>query len=110
MDKLALEKHVLPKLGNRKLAAIRHGDIAALHRNISERSPIAANRVVALLSFMFGLAIRQEWLDSNPARGVERNPENKRERFLSPTEIARLCEALDAHPERTSALAISCSS
>ena len=52
-DELALRLHVLPRLSNRKLAAIQHSDIAALHRKVGETSPIAANRVVALLSKMF---------------------------------------------------------
>ena len=105
-DRLNLNKHVLPKLGTRKLSSIRHSDIAALHRDIGKVTPIAANRVVALLSKMFALAIREEWVDANPCRGIERNPENRRERFLSPAEIARLVEALRVHPERSSADAI----
>jgi integrase len=39
----------------------------------------------------------------NPAQGVERAPEERRERFLTPAEIARLDEALAACPERVSA-------
>jgi hypothetical protein len=105
-DNLILEKHVLPKLGNRKLAAIRHSDIAALHGTISKHTPIAANRVISLLSKMFGLAIKQEWMETNSAKGIERNAENRRERYLSPAEIGRLVEALRAHPERNSANAI----
>jgi integrase len=85
------------------LPEVRH---PALHRQITAETPIAANRVLALLSTMFALAIREEWVESNPARGIERNPENRRERYLSPAEIARLCEALAAHPERSSADAI----
>jgi integrase len=105
-DRQLLAKHILPRLGNRKLAAIRHTDIASLHRHVSETAPIAANRVVALLSTMLNLAIREEWVDVNVAKGIDRNPEERRERFLSPAEIARLVEALAAHPERTSADAV----
>ncbi len=35
MHKIALAKHVLPRLGNHKLAAVRHSDIAGLQRKIS---------------------------------------------------------------------------
>ena len=38
--------------------------------------------------------------------GLRRNHETPRDRYLSPAEILRLNEALDAHPERTSADAI----
>ena len=55
---------------------------------------------------MFNLAIKEQWIDRNPAKGIDRNPENRRERYLSPAEIARLVEALRAHPERTSADAV----
>jgi integrase len=105
-DRTNLGKHVLPRLGTRKLTAIRHADIAALHRQISERTPIAANRTISLLSTMFALAIREEWVDANPCKGVQRNGENRRERYLAPAEIARLVEALQIHPDRSSADAI----
>ena len=42
----------------------------------------------------------------NPCRGIEKNSENRRERFLSAPEIARLISVLDGHPERASAAAI----
>jgi integrase len=59
-----------------------------------------------LLSTMFALAIREEWVDANPCKGVQRNGENRRERYLAPAEIARLVEALQIHPDRSSADAI----
>jgi integrase len=42
----------------------------------------------------------------NPARGIEREPEERRERFLTPAEIGRLADALAAHPEKLSANAL----
>ncbi len=59
--------------------------------------PIQANRTLALLSKMFGLAER--WglrpPGSNPCRGIDRFPEKRRERFLSGGEIARLGAVLE---------------
>jgi integrase len=55
---------------------------------------------------MFSLAVKWELRIDNPVKGIERAPEEKRERFLSPAEIVRLAEALAAHPEKTSANAI----
>jgi len=109
-----LTLYVRPELGKSNVAAVRHADVEKLHRGIasgkltpSKRpAPYQANRCVALLSKMFALAVKWEMRDDNPARGVEREPEEKRERFLSPVEIARLGEALAAHPERVSANAI----
>ena len=105
-DEMNLAEHILPKLGRRRVADVRRPEIAALYREIGRTTPIAANRCLALLSKMFSLAIAEEWMDENPAKAVERNPENRRNRFLSPAEIARLGEALASHYERGSANAI----
>lgn len=102
-DESMLDRDVLPVLARLKVADVRHADVERLHREISKRAPIRANRVVALLSRMFNLAIRWGWRADNPARGIERNHEDRRQRFLSPAEIARLAQVLDRHPERTSA-------
>jgi integrase len=50
------------------------------------------------MSRMFNLAIRWGMRADNPAKGVEREPEEKRERYLSPAEIVRLAEALLSRP------------
>lgn len=85
---------ILPALGRAKVAAVSHADVDAFHRKISARAPTHANRVLACLSKMFSLAIRWGWRTDNPCRGVERNQETKRQRFLSGAELARLSTAL----------------
>ncbi len=55
---------------------------------------------------MFCLSMKWGWRPDNPARGVERNPEQKRTRYLSPAEIQRLTVALADHPNQLSANAI----
>ena len=62
--------------------------------------PYVANRVTAVLSKMFSLAIRWQMRDNNPCKGVGRNYEAKRKRFLSGDELARLTTALAAYPDR----------
>ena len=98
--------YIRPELGRMKVTDVRSDDIERLHRKIAKRAPYAANRTVALLSKMFSLAVRWGLRRDNPVRGIERAPEHKRERFLSPAEIARLGQTLAAHSERTSANAI----
>jgi integrase len=61
---------------------------------------------VEVLRKAFNLAKRWGWRQDNPATGVRRNREERRERFLTPEELTRLTAALAAHPERTSADAI----
>jgi ABC transporter substrate binding protein/Phage integrase family len=52
---------------------------------------------------MFTMSIRWQWRTDNPCRGVERNQEHKRRRYLSADELARLTVALARHPDQQSA-------
>jgi integrase len=101
-----LRIHIRPAVGAIRVANLRHSDIEAMHRKIAADAPYAANRAVAVLSKMLSLAVKWEHRQDNPARGIERAPEQRRERFLTPAEIGRLGEVLAAHPERTSANAV----
>ena len=94
-DKAIIAKIIKPRIGNRKVAAVTHADINRLHREISKATPTRANRIVALLSKMFSLAIKEGWRADNPCRGIERNPEEKRHRYLSSEELGRLTMALN---------------
>jgi integrase len=107
-ERMMWEKIILPRLGKMKVAMVTHDDVDALHRDITaiRGTPVRANRTVEVLRKAFNLAIRWKWREDNPASGVRRNPEEKRNRFLNRTEIAALAQALNAHPEQTSANAI----
>ena len=85
---------ILPALGRMKVAAVTHADVDAFHRKISARAPTHANRVLACLSKMFSLSVRWGWRTDNPCKGVERNQESKRHRYLTGAELGRLTEAL----------------
>jgi len=104
--KSILRLHIRPRIGTMKVADLRHADVEKLHREVAKTAPYRANRAVAVLSKMLSLAVKWEMRTDNPARGIEREPEHKRERFLTPAEIARLGAALVAHKERTSCNAI----
>ena len=93
-----LRLHILPRLGKLKVAEVSHTDIEKLHRQIAEMAPYRANRTVAVLSRMFNLAIKWRLRSDNPAIGIERKPEEKRERYLSPAELTRLAEVLATRP------------
>jgi integrase len=106
-DQSMIAQWIKPELGNRKVADVRHEDIERLHRKVTARgTPTRANRVAALLSKMFSLAIRWEMRADNPAKGIERNAEKKRNRYLVGEELRRLIEALAAHPNQNAANAI----
>ena len=86
---------------------MHHGDIVALHRAVSDNNgPVRANRILTCASKMFSLALKpmageaKPWRDQtqgNPCRGIAKNPEVAKERFLSPAEIAAVVAALDAY-------------
>jgi Arm DNA-binding domain len=92
-DEYTIEKEILPAMKHLKVADVKFGDVAKLHRRITERAPYRANRVLALLSTMFGIAVKQGWRADNPTRGVQRNLETPRERYLSGDELIRLSDA-----------------
>ncbi len=89
-------KKVEPKLGKMKVRDVSRNDIQKLHQSISKTAPFMANRVLALLSKLMNMAEAWEWRDqgTNPCRFVEKNKENKRERYLSSDELKRLGDAL----------------
>jgi integrase len=94
---------IIPQIGSIKVAAVTFSDVDKLHRKVGRHAPYTANRCVALLSKMFALAIRWQYRTDNPARGIERNPEAKRERFLDTAELARLGTALAGHGDKAAA-------
>lgn len=53
-----------------------------------------AKKSLSLLSAIYSYAIRKGLVDENPCRYVERPVDQKRERFLTPREFARLGESL----------------
>jgi integrase len=106
-DESMIRRIVRPELGSRKVASIVFADIDRLHRKVTkERGAYGANRLLALLSKMFSLSIRWQMRVDNPAKGVERNPEERRYRYLSGDELRRLTEALAVHPSQIAANAV----
>lgn len=98
-----LRSAIRPVLGKMKVATVMFGDIDALHRNLSEQTPFRANRVIALASRMFSMAVKWKMRPDNPVKGVERNGEDKRKRYLKGDELARLTVALAGHRDQQAA-------
>ena len=104
-DRAMLDNIILPKLGAKKVDAIGRRDVEAIQVAMKDR-PYQANRVLSLLSKMFNLAIEWKWRPDNPAKGIERYQEQKRERWLSDEELRHLCAVLDEHPNTRAANAV----
>ncbi len=101
-----IDADILPALGPMKVAAVGHADVDRWHHTLSKRGPTQANRTLAVLSKMFSLAMRWGWRADNPCKGIERNQEHKRARYLSGVEVARLSAALAELPDQHAANAV----
>lgn len=53
-------------------------------------APVRANREKALLSHIFTMGMRWGIVDSNPCKGVHRNKEGKRDRYITDEEFKRV--------------------
>jgi integrase len=111
-DKKMLEE-IANKLGKHtKVADVHGGDVADMHRRISESTGrqgprrVRANRVLAVCSKMFSLALVPKagetlpWRNAaagNPCKGIEKNREEARERYFSKSELERIASALQSY-------------
>lgn len=99
-DQRILNTNVLPLWKDRLARDIKRRDVRELVENIAERTPIMANRVVALISKMFTFALDREIVETSPAVRISRpGMEIKRDRVLTDDEIRQFwtaTEALDA--------------
>ena len=92
-----LRRHLLPAFGPLPLDRI---DRAAVHRwfdDYSRTAPGGANQALGLFRRILNQAVACGHLDTNPTKGIKRNPRPKLTRFLSREEIGRLHCALDRH-------------
>lgn len=98
-DKQKFEDYLARALGKKKITHVSRLDLAAIHSKITKAGkPTLANRVMDLVSSIFGRAVKMNLLDTNPAKGIEGNPEKSRERFLQAGELPRLFNALADEP------------
>jgi integrase len=87
-------------LADQKVSEVQKKDIARVFGSITAKAkPVTANRVLAMISSMFGWAVRAGLLESNPASGIRKNSERgrARDRFLMPSEMPHFFQALSAH-------------
>ena len=104
-DRQMLQGIILPRLKHLRVRAVERRDIERLHGSL-KHIPYRANRVLALLSKMFNLSVAWNWREDNPARGIERYQEDKREVWLSIRQLRDLEAALAAYPDPEAADAL----
>jgi len=104
-DERRINAHILPSWGAHKIKSITRQDVIELHhkigKNVYRGKPTIyeANRVLSLVSKLFSFAGQMEMVDAghpNPAIGVTKFKEESRDRFVSPDELPKLIEAIDA--------------
>jgi integrase len=101
-DESKYGQYLAQPLGPKKLSAIDRNDVATVHSAITRAGTrVTANRVLALVSSIFGWASSAGLWDSNPAKGIRRNAERSRDRFLQTDELPRFYAALAEEPNDT---------
>ena len=78
-------RYVLPVWGEREASTISRADVRAMVAKIDK--PILANQVLASASAIFTWAVKQEILQLNPCKSIERNETTSRERVLADAEV-----------------------
>ena len=94
--RLAIERYIVPALGDMAVSEIGRSHVADLQHALRDR-PAMANLVVATLSRLIDRA--QAWgavrETANPCRTAQKYRVRRRERFLTDAEFRRLGSALD---------------
>ena len=102
-DESILRNHLLPALGHKRLGEISIEDMQNFYQQDLDTGAArgSANRRIILMRYIYNLALKWEvpGVTRNPARQVELlDPQNTRECFLSPDEMARLQRAVEDSP------------
>jgi integrase len=100
--------HILPKIGHLRLSDVSPRDIQLLLGGLKGTlSPATVNRVHALLSVFFNLAVSWKRISHSPCANLKKLKEaNRKDRFMSPDDIRRILAAapLDMNPVAASAI------
>jgi integrase len=115
-DASNLRRHAVPLLGRRRASTLTKRDIQQLLASVTSGATKAADRqsgksrgrvrvrggagtawrTTVVFAGMLAWAVGRGLIDKNPAEGVRLNKPNRRERFLTNDEVARLGDALAA--------------
>ena len=96
----ALNNQLLSIFGDVPLDRIDRTSVLRWFEGYSRTAPGGANSVLLVLRQIMNHAVARGHIETNPTRGVKRNPRPKLTRFLSREEIGRLHEVLDRYEPR----------
>jgi len=85
-------------------ADVSRRDVRDLLDAMVQRTPIQANRLLALLRKLYNFGLSRDLVEGNPCQGIERPaPERQRERVLTPSDLRLLWSALEKEDVATAA-------
>jgi integrase len=89
-----LQRHVLSRWSDRKVADIRRADVRELVEGLE--GVVLPNRVLTLVKTIFRFALSRDWIDFSPVEGI-RKPriERSRDRVLTMAEVAAIWKATE---------------
>ena len=96
----ALNNQLLPAFGDLSLDKIDRTGVIRWFEGYSATAPGGANSALLVFRQIMNHAISRGHIETNPTRGLKRNPRPKLTRFLSREEIGRLHEVLDGYEPR----------
>ncbi|WP_150525508.1 tyrosine-type recombinase/integrase [Roseibium sediminis] len=88
-----LTNKILPVFSDHKVEEVTRGEIRDWHLSM-RKTPYSANRSLAVLSKMFTYSMEREWRADNPATGVKKFPEKKREEWIDEHDLPAFKSAL----------------
>jgi integrase len=113
VDRGRIERHIVPLLGSRRVRDLKTPDIARFMRDIAtgktaddvktgfrgraivEGGAGTASRTIGLLGGILSFAVSEGIISANPARGVNRPADKRREIRLTPEQYRALGRALE---------------
>ncbi len=95
--KRIINARLLPAFGSLPLDRIDRAGVTRWFDEYSRTAPGGANHALSLLGTLLNHAVVCGHLQTNPARGIKRNPRPRLTRFLSRDEIHRLHGVLDRY-------------
>ncbi len=108
-DLAKFRDYILPAIGKKRLSDVSPKDIQVLLGDLKEKlAPATINRIHALLSVFFNLAVSYKRISESPCANMKKLKEaNKKDRFLSPDQVREILAAAQLDMNRVAGNAIS---
>jgi len=101
-DKQIIDRELIPRFGSRKAAGITRAEIREAFETVADRAPVAANRMLEVTRRIWNWALEVDYpsITVNPCTRIKKIEEKGGERWLRPSEIAAVWNAVDDLPPK----------